>query len=56
MKKRFMFRKCRTCPYALGQIRCIISLCRDCILSGRKTHPYTEYKYDQKNHERGMDI
>ncbi len=46
-------RKCRTCPYYLGQIRCVVSPCRACIASGRKTHPFEYFTaeiYSGKEH------
>ena len=48
MKRPFLFRKCRTCPYALGQVKCIISPCRECILNNRKTHPFSDYEREKK--------
>lgn len=35
-----LFKKCKTCPYALGTIKCVISPCRECILNRRKTNPF----------------
>ncbi len=32
--------KCIKCPYYLGQIKCIVSPCKECISSGRITHPF----------------
>lgn len=37
----FKFRKCHTCPYALGKIKCIVSPCIECIISKRKRHPFS---------------
>ena len=39
--------KCLKCPYYLGKIKCIVSPCEECILSGRKTHPFEQFKSER---------
>ncbi len=34
--------KCLVCPYHLKLIKCVVSPCKECILSNRKTNPFTE--------------
>ena len=41
LKKIPGYKKCKTCPYALGKIKCIVCPCIDCIMSQRKSHPFT---------------
>ncbi|MBR3046163.1 MAG: hypothetical protein IKH27_12485 [Oscillospiraceae bacterium] len=41
--------KCLKCPYYLGQIKCIVSPCRECIMSKRKTHPFVHLKSERKS-------
>lgn len=33
-------RKCRTCPYQQGLVKCRTDPCIECRSSGRKTHPF----------------
>lgn len=33
-------KKCFTCPYANGQIKCIQDPCLACMASKRRTHPF----------------
>jgi hypothetical protein len=40
MTKVFMYKKCKTCPYKLGYIKCIVFPCRKCIGDNRKDHPF----------------
>ena len=39
-KPKLLGLKCLKCPYYLGQIQCIVSPCRECVLTGRKTNPF----------------
>lgn len=41
--------KCIKCPYYLGQIKCIVSPCKECISNGRKTHPYELLQPEKKD-------
>ncbi|MCR4646597.1 MAG: hypothetical protein K5695_14515 [Oscillospiraceae bacterium] len=34
-------KKCETCPYKLGVIKCVRDPCIECRASGRKDHPFT---------------
>lgn len=43
------YKKCKTCPYALGYIKCIISPCKQCILEKRKNHPFTGLIAEKKS-------
>ncbi len=48
--KPFELKKCKTCPYKLGLIKCIKSPCPECLLSKRKTHPFDfDTKIVEKN-------
>ena len=50
MKKRFPHLpwikqlKCIRCPYHLGYIKCVRDPCIECMQSGRKTHPFGNFK------------
>ena len=37
-------KKCRTCPYKLGQIKSITDPCIECKMSGRKDNPFARIK------------
>lgn len=43
-KPKLLGLKCLKCPYYLGQIQCIVSPCRECVLSGRKSHPFENFQ------------
>ena len=49
MKLQLLFLKCKTCPYALGQVKCIISPCRECIRHKLKTHPFSGYVREKRH-------
>ena len=36
--------KCLTCPYRLGEVKCIKDPCFECMDSKRKTHPFSKPK------------
>ncbi len=33
--------KCKTCPYQLGMIKCVVSPCTSCMDNKSKTHPFS---------------
>lgn len=33
-------KKCKKCPYRLGEIKCVTNPCPKCKASGSKTHPF----------------
>ncbi len=35
-----MYKKCMTCPYKLGLIKCLRDPCIDCVMNNRKEHPF----------------
>jgi len=49
-------KKCLTCPYKLGIIKCKISPCPQCIESNRKTNPFSEKKATVYDKKIGKDI
>lgn len=38
--KLFTPKKCKTCPYKLGTIKCVTDPCRDCLASKSKKNPF----------------
>ena len=43
--------KCTKCPYYHGLIKCIKSPCTECIISKRKTHPFTKMLIENQRKE-----
>lgn len=44
--------KCKTCPYHLGFIKCIVSPCKECLFLNLKCNPFEnkdKKKLDDKN-------
>ena len=39
--------KCKMCPYKLGIVKCIVSLCPKCMVSKSRTNPFL--KKEEKN-------
>ncbi len=39
--------KCKMCPYKLGIVKCIVSPCPKCMVSKKRTNPFS--KKEEKN-------
>lgn len=58
--KKVLLKKCFSCPYHIGTIKCVKSPCPDCLASKSKKHPFVEpeIKNDRivlKNGEKGCE-
>ena len=40
--KKLLLKKCFSCPYHIGTIKCVKSPCPECLASKSKKHPFVE--------------